>query len=132
MFASKGIVEHLARGVLGVGALAASVVFATSHPFVSIIAIPAGLLALRGCPTCWTIGLVETVAGKVRGRAAGGACADGSCALGARPRGMRSPGRLAGLDGHADRGRRRRAGGGSEGNQRRTERRSLPATNART
>lgn len=88
MFASASIIEHLARGVIGIGALAFGVTAAPAHPWALVFALPVAIYALRGCPTCWTIGLVETVARRVRGENVLGACADGSCI--ARGRGSRS------------------------------------------
>ena len=81
MFASKGIIEHLARGVVGIGSLVGAVYLAPAYPWLVLIALPVAIFALRGCPTCWTIGLVETIAAKAQGRAARAACTDGSCAL---------------------------------------------------
>jgi hypothetical protein len=82
MFASKSLPEHLLRGALGAAALACALVFSPLGwpPFVLV---PLALIALRGCPLCWTMGLAETLWAKARGRSAPGACLDGSCA---RPR----------------------------------------------
>ena len=62
MFASKTLYEHLLRGVLGIGALWLAVAIGTSHPLGSLALGGMVLLAFRGCPICWTIGLFETVA----------------------------------------------------------------------
>lgn len=67
MFASKSIGEHLLRGIAGSGALALGVVSATAHPWALLLALPVAIVAFRGCPTCWTIGLVETLARRLRG-----------------------------------------------------------------
>ena len=77
MFASQSLAEHLARGLVGLGAFAAALFLASHHPWLALAALPIGLFALRGCPSCWLLGLVQTVA---LGRAKGGACSDGSCA----------------------------------------------------
>ncbi|CAN5745596.1 hypothetical protein BH09MYX1_BH09MYX1_08570 [soil metagenome] len=53
-FASKGILEHLVRGAVGFGAFFGAMAMMSSHPWVVLIAIPVALVALRGCPTCWT------------------------------------------------------------------------------
>ncbi len=79
MFASKTLGEHLVRGVVGVGALACAVAFG-GLVWPVFVLLPVALVALRGCPACWTIGLVQTVWAKVRGTEAGDACTDGSCA----------------------------------------------------
>lgn len=84
MFASRGIVQHLARGSIGFGALSAYGLMAPLHPWLSLSMLPLALVALRGCPLCWSIGLMQTVVAVLRGRPSAGACTDGSCALGAR------------------------------------------------
>lgn len=66
MFASKSVLEHLARGVVGFGALAVAFVVARASPgwgstAGSIALAIFALAALHGCPVCWTIGMVETV-----------------------------------------------------------------------
>ena len=80
MFASKGILEHLARGVVGLGLFVLAGLLGASHPWLSLAVVPLGFVALRGCPTCWTIGLVQTVMAKVQGNPSGAACTDGTCA----------------------------------------------------
>jgi hypothetical protein len=80
MFASKSLTEHLLRGALGASALAGAVAFA-SLGWPAVLLVPLGLVALRGCPMCWTVGLAQTLWAKTRGRPAGDACADGRCAL---------------------------------------------------
>ena len=62
MFASQGLVEHLLRGLIGLGALVGAVVWGPAHPVVALLLMAVGLVALRGCPMCWTVGLVQTVA----------------------------------------------------------------------
>ncbi len=79
MFASKSLTEHLLRGLVGVGALATLAAYG-SLGWPMLLLLPVALVALRGCPTCWTIGLVQTVWAKMRGRPPTGACVDGACA----------------------------------------------------
>jgi hypothetical protein len=79
MFASRTLLAHLTRGVVGLGALALSVIFGTNQPWLLLICLPIALVALRGCPICWTIGLVETVVAKFTGAAPAGSCTDGRC-----------------------------------------------------
>lgn len=81
MFASKTIVEHLARGLFGLLALATAVVVAADRPGLALTLVTVGLLSMRGCPLCWTIGLVQTAVQRLRGAAAPDACIDGRCAL---------------------------------------------------
>jgi len=67
MFGSTSISAHIARGVAGFGALAICALTMSTHPAVAAVMVPIALVSLRGCPMCWTVGLVETVAAKVRG-----------------------------------------------------------------
>lgn len=76
-FASATVPRHLARGALGFGALAGSVALLPVTGPASLLLAPVGLLALRGCPMCWTLGLVETVSGARLRRS----CANGRCEL---------------------------------------------------
>jgi hypothetical protein len=59
MFASRTLTEHLLRGIVGIGAMIGAVAFAPLG-WASLLLVPVGLVALRGCPMCWTIGLVQT------------------------------------------------------------------------
>lgn len=86
MFASRGILEHLGRGVVGIGSLTFCALFASAHPWLSLAFIPLGVVALRGCPMCWTVGLVQTIAAKLQRKSTDELCADGSCAYRARSR----------------------------------------------
>jgi hypothetical protein len=80
MFESPSIAQHLGRGVLGLGLLGASAVWAETQPGLMLLTLPLALLALRGCPMCWTLGLVQTIANKISGRKTKGGCVDGRCA----------------------------------------------------
>ncbi|MEV0438878.1 hypothetical protein AB0I84_33550 [Streptomyces spectabilis] len=76
-FASTSLPRHLARGALGFGALAGSVLLVPVVGPVGLLPAPLGLLALRGCPLCWAIGLLQTISnGRLRR-----ACGDGRCEL---------------------------------------------------
>jgi uncharacterized membrane protein YedE/YeeE len=50
------------RGAVAAALLAFAIVQQTAHPWASLSAGVAALVALRGCPMCWTVGLVETLA----------------------------------------------------------------------
>jgi hypothetical protein len=90
MFASKTLTEHFVRGAGGMGALVGAAAVAPAHPLLALALVPLALVLLRGCPMCWTMGLVQTIAAKlpkrsaklrwVRGGSLPGACLDGSCA----------------------------------------------------
>jgi hypothetical protein len=56
----------LLRGVTGFFA----VYWAFTHqsePVLSVLSIGAAFVLFRGCPVCCTVGLMETIAGKLRG-----------------------------------------------------------------
>jgi len=79
MFASRSIPEHLARGAIGIGAFVVATSLGPQHHGLSLGAIAVALLSLRGCPMCWTIGLVQAVIARARGKPGTGLCVDGSC-----------------------------------------------------
>jgi len=60
MFASDGLVEHVTRGAIGLVALSCAISISGTHPAYSLALGVVSLLAFRGCPICWTIGLLET------------------------------------------------------------------------
>ena len=60
MFASNTLLEHGLRGFVGIGALGCAVTLAATHPLGSLALGVVALLAFRGCPICWAIGLIET------------------------------------------------------------------------
>ena len=60
IFASASLLGHLLRGVIG----AALLWWAWTHqawPLAGLVAAALALLAWRGCPMCWTLGLLETI-----------------------------------------------------------------------
>ena len=66
VFGSKSLIGHLLRGVTGFVA----VYWAFTHqsePVLSVLAVGVAFVLFRGCPVCWTVGLMETIAGKLRG-----------------------------------------------------------------
>ncbi len=64
MFASKSLTEHLLRGVAGGGLFYSAYLLGTTSTALSLLFGLGGLVALRGCPMCWTMGLIETLRGK--------------------------------------------------------------------
>jgi hypothetical protein len=76
-FASSSLSRHLVRGVVGFGALIGSVVLIPVVGPVALLLAPVGVIAFRGCPTCWAIGLAQTIS---RGRIQR-SCSDGGCEL---------------------------------------------------
>ena len=63
-FGSRSLAVHLLRGVLGGAGIFAAVRWSGDHPWLLFVLLPLVLLALRGCPTCWLVGLCETVASR--------------------------------------------------------------------
>ncbi|WP_063049806.1 hypothetical protein [Nocardia arthritidis] len=76
-FASASVPRHLVRGVAGFGALIGAIALLPVFGMFGLLLAPVGLLALRGCPACWAIGLMQTVS---RGRLQR-SCVDGQCRL---------------------------------------------------
>lgn len=76
-FASASLPRHLVRGLIGFGGLTAALALLPVTGPVSLLLLPVGVLALRGCPMCWAIGLVQTIS---RGRLQR-SCEDGRCTL---------------------------------------------------
>ncbi len=69
--ASESLLEHLTRGIVGIAALvlavtlakdSASLINALGSLGLGVVA----LIAFRGCPICWTIGLFETTVRSLR------------------------------------------------------------------
>ncbi|MFD9370557.1 hypothetical protein ACFWA6_23060 [Streptomyces sp. NPDC060020] len=76
-FASASVPRHLARGGVGFGALIGAFALLPVFGPAALLLAPVGLVALRGCPMCWAIGLAETVSrGRLRRE-----CTDGRCEL---------------------------------------------------
>jgi len=65
---------HLLRGVLGFGLVAAALQYAQDIGWWVVLPALGALVCFRGCPMCWTFGLIETVISGKTG------CVDGSCA----------------------------------------------------
>ncbi|MFF2580231.1 hypothetical protein [Streptomyces goshikiensis] len=81
-FSSSSLPRHLARGAVGFGGLIASIALVPSLGPLALLLLPIGVLALRGCPMCWTIGLLQTLS---RGRLRR-SCEGGTCELSVAPR----------------------------------------------
>lgn len=67
VFGSAFLGAHLMRGAAAAALLAWAIVDQAAHPWASFGAGVAALVALRGCPMCWTVGLVETLSRGRRG-----------------------------------------------------------------
>ncbi|MFD9012518.1 hypothetical protein [Streptomyces sp. NPDC059552] len=77
-FASSTLPRHLVRGAVGIGSLIGAFALLPLYGPLTLALAPVGLVALRGCPMCWAIGLAQTLS---RGRLQRECTEDGSCAL---------------------------------------------------
>ncbi|WP_182376036.1 hypothetical protein [Nocardioides sp. WS12] len=62
LFASSSVPRHLVRGAVGLPMMvAAFVLIPWVGPWALLLVLPSAFL-LRGCPTCWALGLAQTCA----------------------------------------------------------------------
>jgi len=54
------------RGVVGIAALWYAIRIVDPHPWWSLTFGVVALIAFRGCPICWTMGLIETLYQRVK------------------------------------------------------------------
>ena len=59
MFASRTITAHLMRGLIAAALIAWAVLQQVAHPALALTAAVLAVVAMRGCPLCWTLGLLE-------------------------------------------------------------------------
>ena len=72
MFASASVPRHLLRGAVGLAAFIAAFVLMGTIGAAGLLLLPVAALAWRGCPTCWTVGLLQTRACAMKRPRAGG------------------------------------------------------------
>jgi hypothetical protein len=68
MFASTTIAAHVFRGVIAAGLITWALLHQSSSPVVAVVAGALAVVAMRGCPLCWTLGLLETIGERIRVR----------------------------------------------------------------
>ena len=61
LFATQTVTGHLIRGAVAFALLYFAFGDQHLHPVASLVAGLLALVAMRGCPMCWAIGLVETI-----------------------------------------------------------------------
>jgi hypothetical protein len=61
LFATRTVAGHLIRGAAAFALLYFAIAQQHEHPAASLLAALLALVAMRGCPVCWTIGLAETL-----------------------------------------------------------------------
>jgi MFS family permease len=60
--ASDSVREHLFRGAVGLSAAILAIGLAPVVGPISLVLLLVTVFAWRGCPTCWTVGLLGTLA----------------------------------------------------------------------
>jgi len=65
MFASTTIAAHLLRGVVAAALIAWAFLHQSSNPAFAVAAGVLAVAAMRGCPLCWTLGLLETISERI-------------------------------------------------------------------
>jgi hypothetical protein len=83
MLGSRSVAVHIFRGFLGFGLLAVALLYSSQLGLWTLLPIAGALVSFRGCPMCWTVGLIETIFLKKTGPGAA-SCVHGSC-VGERP-----------------------------------------------
>jgi hypothetical protein len=63
MFGSTTVVAHLMKGAAAAALLAWAWLHQGSEPAFAIGALILAVIAMRGCPMCWVLGLFETIFG---------------------------------------------------------------------
>ena len=66
IFASESVFGHLIRGAIGIALVVWAVRNQGTQPGLAIAAGLCALVAFRGCPMCWTVGLIETITYKMK------------------------------------------------------------------
>ena len=66
LFASRSVTAHLLRGAIAAILLPWAIVNASSQPAMALLSVGASVVAMRGCPMCWLVGLVETVVTRLK------------------------------------------------------------------
>ena len=68
LFASATVTGHLVRGAVAFLLLGLAIRQQHAQPALAVLAGLGALVAMRGCPVCWAIGLVETVSQRMAQR----------------------------------------------------------------
>ena len=61
LFGSRSVTAHLARGVVAATAAGSALPNLSAHPVLALGGFAVAIIAMRGCPMCWTVGLFETI-----------------------------------------------------------------------
>lgn len=63
--------RHLLRGAIGFALIGSALLLSRIVGPAALLIAPVGLIALRGCPACWTAGLIEMLSTHRRERRCG-------------------------------------------------------------
>jgi hypothetical protein len=75
--AGTSVARHLARGVAGFGLIGSALALTPAVGAGALLLVLPGMVALRGCPTCWIAGLLQALsAGRLER-----ACDEDGCTL---------------------------------------------------
>jgi hypothetical protein len=61
-FASRSVPRHLVRGALGLPMMVGAFVLVPWLGLWALLLVVPAAMLLRGCPTCWALGLAQTCA----------------------------------------------------------------------
>jgi hypothetical protein len=61
MLASRNVGVHLVRGLVAAALIAWALLHQVTNPVLAAAAGGLALVAMRGCPLCWTVGLFATI-----------------------------------------------------------------------
>jgi hypothetical protein len=64
MFASNTVVAHIVRGLIAATLIVWALDLQSTEPVFAVAAGAAAVVAMRGCPLCWTLGLFETISSR--------------------------------------------------------------------
>ncbi len=64
MFASRTVVAHMVRGLIAATLIVCVLILQSTEPAFAVAAGVAAVVAMRGCPLCWALGLFETISGR--------------------------------------------------------------------
>jgi len=77
MLTSSSVASHIVRGVVGAGLLSIALLYSSSLGWWAAIPAVGALLCFRGCPMCWTAGLIESVLDRKAKKSCDGSCGEG-------------------------------------------------------
>jgi hypothetical protein len=63
MFGSTTVIAHLIKGATAAALLAWAWLHQSSDPMLAVGGLVLAVVAMRGCPMCWVLGLFETIVG---------------------------------------------------------------------